>query len=203
MFTIIRRSSRILAALGIAMFYALPGLPVAQAAMIDFEGLTDGQSVTTQYPNVTFQNATVLTAGLSLNEFETPPFSGTNVVFDDGGPIQINFLSPVTSVGGFFSYSSGLTFLAYDAAGVQVAAVSSAFNSNLSQSGDVGSMPNEFLQVANAGGIYSASILGNPAGGSFVLDDLSYSPVPVPSAVWLLGSGLIGLIGVARRKRIR
>lgn len=27
------------------------------------------------------------------------------------------------------------------------------------------------------------------------------SPVPVPAAVWLFGSGLIGLIGVARRKR--
>ena len=26
------------------------------------------------------------------------------------------------------------------------------------------------------------------------------SPIPVPAAVWLFGSGLIGLIGVARRK---
>jgi hypothetical protein len=25
-------------------------------------------------------------------------------------------------------------------------------------------------------------------------------PVPVPPAVWLFGSGLLGLIGVARRK---
>lgn len=29
---------------------------------------------------------------------------------------------------------------------------------------------------------------------------ISASTVPVPSAVWLFGSGLIGLIGVARRK---
>lgn len=27
------------------------------------------------------------------------------------------------------------------------------------------------------------------------------SPVPVPAAVWLLGSGLVGLVGIARRKR--
>ena len=27
------------------------------------------------------------------------------------------------------------------------------------------------------------------------------SPVPVPAAVWLLGSGLVGLVGVKRRKR--
>lgn len=28
------------------------------------------------------------------------------------------------------------------------------------------------------------------------------SPVPIPSAVWLLGSGLLGLIGIARRKKV-
>ncbi len=34
-----------------------------------------------------------------------------------------------------------------------------------------------------------------------VMDDLSFtSAVPVPAAVWLFGSGLIGLIGIARRK---
>lgn len=30
---------------------------------------------------------------------------------------------------------------------------------------------------------------------------LTYSAVPVPAAVWLFGSGLLGLIGTARRKR--
>ena len=28
------------------------------------------------------------------------------------------------------------------------------------------------------------------------------SPVPVPAAVWLFSSGLLGLIGVARRKKV-
>ena len=31
--------------------------------------------------------------------------------------------------------------------------------------------------------------------------DVDISAVPVPAAVWLFGSGLVGLIGVARRKR--
>lgn len=30
--------------------------------------------------------------------------------------------------------------------------------------------------------------------------DFSMSPVPVPAAAWLLGSGLLGLVGIARRK---
>jgi hypothetical protein len=36
---------------------------------------------------------------------------------------------------------------------------------------------------------------------SIAFDDFSITPVPVPAAVWLFGSGLIGLIGVARRKK--
>ncbi len=60
-----------------------------------------------------------------------------------------------------------------------------------------------------------SSLSGNPISEiSFVLgngDDKSnsavlsfagaYSVVPVPAAVWLFGSGLIGLVGVARRKK--
>ncbi|WP_155325819.1 VPLPA-CTERM sorting domain-containing protein [Desulfosarcina ovata] len=34
------------------------------------------------------------------------------------------------------------------------------------------------------------------------IDNVSVSAVPVPAAVWLLGSGLIGLISVKRRKTI-
>ena len=37
---------------------------------------------------------------------------------------------------------------------------------------------------------------------SLGLDGVSISAVPIPSAVWLFGSGLIGLVGFARRKKI-
>jgi hypothetical protein len=36
---------------------------------------------------------------------------------------------------------------------------------------------------------------------SFKLDNVSLSAVPIPAAAWLLGSGLIGLIGIRRRFR--
>ena len=35
----------------------------------------------------------------------------------------------------------------------------------------------------------------------YSLDNMVFSPVPVPAAAWLFGSGLIGLIGIARRKQ--
>lgn len=44
-------------------------------------------------------------------------------------------------------------------------------------------------------GSYNAAFYG--VGTSFVI---STSPVPVPAAAWLFGSGLLGLIGIARRK---
>ena len=67
--------SNILKKILAAALCALLGLPLAQATVIDFESLTDSNSVTTQFAGVTFQNALVLTAGLSLNESEFPPQS--------------------------------------------------------------------------------------------------------------------------------
>ena len=41
------------------------------------------------------------------------------------------------------------------------------------------------------------------SGDTIGVDDIVFAntTVPVPAAVWLFGSGLIGLIGVARRKK--
>lgn len=38
-------------------------------------------------------------------------------------------------------------------------------------------------------------------GGSGAIDNIQYSVVPVPAAAWLFGTGLLGLVGVARRKK--
>ncbi len=39
------------------------------------------------------------------------------------------------------------------------------------------------------------------SGAGLLFDDLNFSAVPVPGAVWLFGSGLLGLIGFSKRKR--
>ena len=43
---------------------------------------------------------------------------------------------------------------------------------------------------------------GNGWSSNYRLDySVQFEPVPIPSAIWLFSSGLIGLIGVARRKK--
>ncbi len=36
----------------------------------------------------------------------------------------------------------------------------------------------------------------------FALDDLNGAPVPIPGALWLLGSGLMGILGLRRRQKV-
>ncbi len=47
--------------------------------------------------------------------------------------------------------------------------------------------------------------VGNPGGGSYTLTmwgSFGPAPIPVPAAVYLFGTGLVGLAGLARRKRV-
>jgi hypothetical protein len=179
----------------------------ADPIVIDFEGLNDGDSVTTQFAGVTFSDAAVLTAGISLNELEFPPHSGSNVVYDAGGPMTIAFAAPILSFGGYFTYAEALSLDAFDASSDLVASTSSAFDSNLALSGDPGSSPNEFLEVTFATGISSVTITGDPAGGSFVLDDATITPfgspatVPEPGTSVPLAVAAIALGAVFRRRR--
>jgi hypothetical protein len=153
--------------------------------------IADGTPLTTQFPTLTFTNATVITAGISLNEFEFPPHSGTNVAFDDGGPISVAFASPVLSFGGFFTYLEPITLTAFDVTGTKVASALSAFSTNDALYGDPGSSPNEFLSVAFSGGVADVTIMGDIGGSSFTMDDLTYnSAVPEPCSAVLLLSGL-------------
>src|ERR1019366_8377021 len=101
--------------LSILAFLALaaPAFLVAGPITIDFEGLPDSTILTNQYPGVTFSNAVILTAGISLNEFEFPPFSGSNVASDNGGPLSIAFASPATAFGGYFTHTVPLMLRAF------------------------------------------------------------------------------------------
>jgi hypothetical protein len=182
----------------------------ASPVMINFDSLAEFDSVTNQLSGLTFSNATVLAAGSSLNDLELPPHSGQNVVVDDGGPMSITFDSPVYGLGGYFTYLEPLTLSAYDASNNLIATITSSFLNNLALSGDGGSSPNEFLAFSSLAGISSLVIAGDAAGGSFVLDDLTFdtasssplAPTPEPATLALVGTGLAAIWGARRRRKV-
>jgi hypothetical protein len=150
---------------------------VAPPVVIDFEAFGDGEELATQVPGVRFSNAMVLTAGASLNEFEFPPHSSANVVVDNGGPLTMTFDSPILSFAGFFTYQSRITVMALDAENHVLGTVTSTFSTNTALAGEAGSSPNERLTLTSDSGISSIVILGNPDGGSFVVDDATFTPL--------------------------
>jgi hypothetical protein len=181
----------------VAVFVVCLGFTTAAAhaaPIVDFEGLIDGESLTSQIPGFTFTNATVLTAGLTLNEFEFPPASGSNVAADDGGPMRIDFASPIAAFSGRFTYSASLTLAAYDPFDTPLASVTSAFLENFVSSGGI---PNELLELA-AANISYVTITGLAFGGSFTVDDVSARAVPEPATALLVA---LGAAAVVRRRR--
>ena len=178
---------------------------LASADTIDFEGLPDSTLITTQYPGLVFSDTEILTAGISLNEFDFPPHSGVNVAGDDGGPVTIQFLTPVTQVGAYFTYTQPLSLAALDTSNHTMTA-DSMHSANYVSSGNP---PNEFISFSDALGITQLTIKGNPMGGSFVMDDLSFTllshptTVPEPSAFLglAMGLGVLCATKAASRKR--
>ena len=158
----------------------------AQTTVLNFDGLTDSTVVTNQFPGLVFSNTVALTAGITLNEFEFPPHSGNTVVADNTGPITILLSTPAKTFAAFFTHKTSITMTAFDASGSMIATVTSAFSNNLALSGVAGSAPNEFLQVSSQAGIAQITIVGDPGGSSFTLDDASIS------VLFPLTSSLVG-----------
>ncbi|VAW52557.1 hypothetical protein MNBD_GAMMA06-456 [hydrothermal vent metagenome] len=55
--------------------------------------------------------------------------------------------------------------------------------------------------TGDGSGIPGAAMIDGPFGGFKANFNIGPKVVPVPAAVWLMGSGLLGLVGVARRKQ--
>ena len=171
----------------------------ADSTTITFEGLADGTDISSTYApqGVTFTNAVVLTAGESLNELEFPPHSGLNAAFDANGPVTLNFSSTITSFSGYFTYTEQLIVEAFDSSNQLLQSTNSLFDQNFVSSGNA---PNEFISLNNKG-ISSVTITGDPAGGSFVMDDVTFVTTPEPpSLVLLAGAAVFGLILVSIRR---
>lgn len=198
----------------------------AAAATIDFEGLPTQTSITNQISGVTISASSGIgeawvynTASDTADPDLASPFSEIG-----GGPdlspgniliVQENPLpGPPDDNGGggtlSFSFSTSVQMVSIDVFDMELgsniqlfsdAAFTNQIGSNFvlgkSDTGD-NQFPNlyEHVVFGNVSGVQSMRV--NMAGSGGV-DNIS--TVPLPAAVWLFGSSLLGLVCVARRKR--
>ena len=194
------RASRLALLAGVLVLLASP--IHAAPIFIDFENLNEFDEIGGLLgPDVTFSNALVLTAGSSLNDLDFPPHSGANAAIDLGGPMRLDFAATISSFSAYFTYVAPLSLQFFDASSNLLGVVSSLLSENYTSSGNAA---NELLMGAFAGTAY-LTITGLSSGGSFVMDDLSFetmdlAPIPEPSTLLLIGSGLAAL-GYRKRRR--
>ncbi len=173
----------------------------AQAIVIDFDSLTVGTIVTTQFSEVTFSGtgalpAHVLSFAVSGNSSPNVIASGDSLA-DGSKDTFLDFTLPVSNLS-FVIVGDGSS----GSAGMLDIYVNSIFDTTLSLTVDgVGSSADliDLTSFINVTRIEMYDIT-DPAGIGY--DDFTFdvANVPIPSAVWLFGSGLIGLVGFARRK---
>jgi hypothetical protein len=179
----------------IATFVLFAACGIAGATTVDFEQYSNGTQITTQYQPVgaTFENALQLTVP-NYNYIGYPPHSGQGVVtnYPDAN-LSIIFSLDQSVVTGWYSSGYVLEISAYNSSNVLVA--SQTDPSNLGSS-------SEFII---SGTDISTLVIttSNGSAGFLALDDVTFaSPaaVPEPGTIALLGTGLLGLAGAARRK---
>jgi hypothetical protein len=139
----------------------------------------------------------------SAPSITTQPTS--SVLINTGGG---NVLGMVTNVNGATQTNDTNTSFGYnDTSTPGQAATSGYYNSGVVSGAALGSAQTLYVLAGSGLSSRGANIFATT--GTFTLGTdgtLTFSggsppPVPIPAAIWLLGSGLLGLVGVSRRRR--
>jgi hypothetical protein len=194
------------------------GTTAANAVLLDFDTTQDGTPYTglgdfflaDEYDGVLISTSESPT-GAFVNEVdaanEGTAISGYHVnvgsIAEVTTLLELDFTTPVDSMS--FDYATPaaagdlqLTVSIYDNSGL-------IFEGLFPPPGDIflsqtgATFYSGHLDFSGLGNITKVDLSIHEA--TIMLDNLNFNPVPVPAAVWLFGSGLIGLIGIARRKR--
>lgn len=170
------------------------GLTSPDKLVIDFgENLFPvGTMIDTQFDGVTFDSS--YSYNNTTDTFDALAQGYLENAFDANEPGNILFMSDVTAAN--FSWrtirNTETTFSAYND-DVLVDSFTAATNVSLTGGRYFGFEDIVFDEIRLS--------IAHASNNAFTLDNLEYvSVIPVPAAVWLFGSGLLGLIGLARRK---
>jgi hypothetical protein len=180
-----------------ALFTILPVAP-ANAALIDFESLGIDEFVTDQFAaqGILFGNAVTLVAGISLNEIDFPPSSGTNVISGlEFGPLMATLPLGASHVS--LQLTTGVP------AAVRFFDALDALLGESLVSENLGS--NTLVSFDSLTPISSVSIGDEMFGSAFFLtvDDFeTAAQAPEPSLLLLMAAGLLPIAVRAARRRV-
>lgn len=186
------------------LLVALSSATFASVITINFEQYSAYTQITNQYQGadgVVFANALQLVKPY-YDYTDYPPHSGSGVITNDpNDPIQVNFtnaLVGVYSVSFWYTDPDGIVVTAYGSVNNVLATVSGAAVYGTNAQISVSHFPGAPISYITISDLYGYA-------DNLTVDDLSYTPVPVPepSSLALLGSGVIGLAEVLRRKVAR
>jgi hypothetical protein len=169
-----------------------------------------------QFPGAT-ATANIKATGADLTVFDAPAAAGANIGANYGlGTIQTigngfdtdaRYLAPTYAAGGsVYAFGSGSTAANVWGAGGDSGNGGSTNLYNQSPAQDGIGLDSAVSLYGITGNGDKTSVQSYILGTNLTLSSAgvlsigSTSPVPLPAAVWLFGSGLLGLIGVGRRK---
>ena len=211
------KKSHLLGAVCAFVFAYVSTSPKAELVNIDFNDLAAGIPVTNQYSSqgITFSLVNSPIAGPTTHALTG--INGPNDIFGaTGNAISPgdDYLPPFWDISMSFipnvDYFSILVIDAEEAISVQTFSGGSSIaipvvTTNIGfHRGPPYNGPVNLIEVGEVGANQSFDrvvLVITPNDGPELFDNVQFNTIPIPSALWLFSSGLLGLIGISRRKK--